>query len=222
MQPVWLVLAGILAPVNWVASDRNANLIIYLTKPAFMLALIAWLWSTGGVKGPLAGFFVGALFGLAGDVLLLLPKNWFVGGLVAFLFGHVSYIAGFSPSWATFWPFGVPLAAALSVVASVVFSPLAAGAKAKGQSKLVLPILVYMVVLSSMALTALLTLSSPAWGRGPAVLAAFGGVLFLISDSLLAWGRFVRPLQHERFFGMAIYHLAQFGILVGAGWNYIH
>ena len=114
MQPLWLVLAGILAPVNWVASDRNANLIIYITKPAFMLALIAWLWSTGGVKGPLGAFFIGALFGLAGDVILLLPGNSFVFGLVAFLLGHVSYIAGFSPSWTTFWPFGVPLAAALA------------------------------------------------------------------------------------------------------------
>lgn len=221
MQNLWLVLAGVSGPVNWVASDRNIDKIIYITKPAYMLALIAWLWSTGDIKGPLVAFFVGALFCLAGDILLMLPERWFIFGLVAFLIGQIGYIAGFHPTLASFWPVGVPLAAALAVIGIAIFRPLAAGVRAKGMPQLVPPLFIYMVVILVMALSALLTLSNLAWRRGPAMLVSLGAMAFLVSDSLLAWSKFVKPFQHHRFIEMAIYHLAQLGILLGAGLNYI-
>lgn len=220
MQPLWLILGGIIAPINWVASDRKIDPVIYITKPAYMLALIAWLWTSGDIKGPMVAFFVGALLSLAGDVILMLPEKWFVFGLGAFLLGQVSYIIGFGPTLDSFWPYGIPLAAALAIIGASVFRGLAAGVKARGKPQLVMPMLIYMVVILVMALSALLTLSNPGWERGPAVLASTGALAFITSDSMLAWSRFVRPFPHNRLVEMAIYHLAQFGILVGAGWNF--
>ena len=45
---------------------------------------------------PARAWFVAALvFSLAGDVLLMLPREQFVAGLSAFLVAHLCYIVGF-------------------------------------------------------------------------------------------------------------------------------
>ena len=53
-------------------------------------------------------------------------------------------------------------------------------------------------------------------GVGTAAIAtAIGGVLFLASDSLIAWERFVRRLPHGPLAVIVTYHLAQALILIG-------
>ena len=220
MSIVWLLIAVFLAPINWVVSDRKVDKLVFLTKPAVMVALLAWLWSVGGSNGPLLSFFFGALLCLAGDIFLMVPGNFFVAGLVFFMGGHICYITGFKPNLASFWPYGVPLAAALGLIASVIYRALAAGLSAKGIQRLRFPILIYILVICGMVLSALLTLSHQRWHVGPAVLVSIGGLFFLAADSLLGWNRFVRSVPHERFIGMMLYHLAQFGILIGAAWNF--
>ena len=44
---------------------------------------------------------------------------------------------------------------------------------------------------------------------------AFGGVLFLVSDTLIARDRFVAPVRHGKLLVIVTYHLAQFLILIG-------
>ncbi len=56
----------------------------------------------------------------------------------------------------------------------------------------------------------LVCLLRPEWPGSAAAMAAGGGVLFLLSDSLLAWDRFVRPIPRGRFWTMLSYHGAQF------------
>jgi alkenylglycerophosphocholine hydrolase len=41
-----------------------------------------------------------------------------------------------------------------------------------------------------------------------------GAVLFLASDSVLAWDKFVRPLAHGHLVVMITYHLAQTALVV--------
>ncbi len=44
--------------------------------------------------------------------------------------------------------------------------------------------------------------------------AVLGAALFLLSDSLLAWNRFVRPIAWAPVAVMVSYHLAQAGLLL--------
>jgi uncharacterized membrane protein YhhN len=105
MNGLWVPLAAAL--VDWAAVARRWRGLEYVAKPAVMLALLAWLWQRGPWPAPLAAFAVGLVLSLAGDVLLMLPPRFFLGGLVAFLLAHVAYIVGFN------WPVSAPPLAAL-------------------------------------------------------------------------------------------------------------
>lgn len=64
---------------------------------------------------------------------------------------------------------------------------------------------VYAVVISSMLITALLQRSS---------LYALGGVLFVFSDFILAWNRFVEPVPYSDYLILVTYYLAQWLIFI--------
>jgi uncharacterized membrane protein YhhN len=149
-------------------------------------------------------FVAGLVLSLAGDIFLMLPRERFVAGLASFLLAHVAYVAGFTVR-------GVDagmMVAALVVVAAVA-SPVAwkiVGAlRTAGAMALVAPVLVYMAVIVLMVAGAI-GAGAP-WGIA-------GAVLFLASDSLLAWNKFVSALPHGRVLVMVTYHLAQAGLVL--------
>ena len=136
----------------------------------------------------------------------------FVPGLAAFLVGHILFIVGLlhPPVPAGVPPFafsavglvvatvGVVLVEALP--ATVLISSLAS----RGQRALIPPVCTYVAAIATMVVVAL--------NVGVAA-AALGAVLFLGSDTLLAWNRFVRPVRFGPVGVHATYHLAQ-GLLV--------
>ena len=67
------------------------------------------------------------------------------------------------------------------------------------------PVALYMVVVSAMLATALATRSVPA---------AVGAALFVSSDAMIAWNRFVRPLRGADVGIMVTYHLGQAGLVL--------
>ena len=145
-------------------------------------------------------WFVAALvFSLAGDVLLMLPREQFVAGLSAFLVAHLCYTAGF---W-TDGPAALPLLVAALVVAAAIGSlgllrilP----AVRRAEPALVAPVAAYMAVIGAMVATALAT------GN---VVAGVGAVLFAVSDSMIAWNRFVGEFPGAGVWIMVTYHLGQ-------------
>ncbi len=210
-----------LAILNWLAAGCDLRWLIYFTKPAVMLLLAAYfalIQSQALTAGQWQAwlFLGGALCGLAGDVLLMLPENYFLPGLAAFLAGHLLYIAAFSANLAYFWPIGVIPGMALAAIAWLMYRRILTSLVGRRLYQMRLPILAYICVLTPMTLLALLCLSNPAWPPIPARLAALGGLCFLVSDGLLAWDRFVQPLPLARPLVMATYHLAQAFILIGA------
>ncbi len=81
--------------------------------------------------------------------------------------------------------------------------------------------LAYTIVLSLMLFSALLTFVRPAWSPGGALLVGLGAVLFYLSDSLIAWTKFVSPLRHGELLVMITYHLGQVMITLGAALNFL-
>ena len=89
---IWVAL--LFAALDWAAVARGWKVLSYIAKPAVMVCLIAWLGVNGGWSGVLLWFTAGLIFSLAGDIFLMLPKERFVAGLVAFLLAHLAYIIG--------------------------------------------------------------------------------------------------------------------------------
>jgi uncharacterized membrane protein YhhN len=178
-------------------------------KPLTTLLIIA-LAARGesalpGYRGLVSAALV---FSLAGDVFLMLPKDRFVAGLVAFLIAHLLYIAAFVQLGAhvTAWialPFLVYAAVLLRIVLPHV------------QRRLKLPVIVYAAALTVMAWQA----CERAWAARSAtpaeivgfggVLAAAGAVLFVASDSALAVNRFVRQFRGADALVLGTYFAAQ-------------
>lgn len=221
MTYTFLWIAPIFAMLDWIAVEKRWKLLEYVVKPGTMVVLLAWLWQNGAFSGWMVWFVFGVVFSLAGDVFLMLPSDQFVAGLVAFLLAHVAYIVGFSSA--------LPSLGLLSLLAPVFlglycwqfYMKLAAGLEARGKESLKAPVLVYAIVICLMVFSALLTLTREEWKMLPAWLCSAGAVLFLLSDSMLAWDRFVKPLTHARLRVMVTYHLGQFGIVLGAALHFL-
>jgi uncharacterized membrane protein YhhN len=215
-----VVVAGA-AVVNWLAVARKWRPLEYVSKPLVMLLLLAWLWQAGSLRGWMLWFAAGVVFSLAGDILLMLPRDLFVAGLASFLLAGVAYIVGFNPTFPPINPLTFALAAAVGLVAWRVHARICAGLRAREGSAFAIPVLAYSIVLTLMVLSALLTFARPEWHRLHVLIVSCGAVSFLVSDSLLAWDRFVVPLSHASLKVMVTYHLGQIGILAGAALHFL-
>ncbi len=85
----------------------------------------------------------------------------------------------------------------------------------KGMQWLVFPLAIYTIVITLMLLSALLTLSRPDWSSFAAGMVGLGALLFYISDLILAWDRFVSPLNNGRMVRKIAYPLGQAGLVIG-------
>ncbi len=198
-----LAVAAAFALANWYSRLRHDRRLEYLTKPAALAALVAAAVLLDPADPTRRAWFVAALIcGLAGDVFLMLPSDRFVAGLASFLVGHLFYIAGFMTEPPSLGAVAVSAAAVALVVGPVAVRLLRA-LRESGHEALAGPVAGYMGVIAAMWVAALAS-GNP--------LAGVGGGLFVASDSLIAWDRFVRPLRWAGVVIMLTYHLAQAGL----------
>jgi uncharacterized membrane protein YhhN len=207
---VWLVVAALAAGIDWIAVGLERRRLEYVAKPAVMVGLIGLAVSlTPGSSASDAArsWFVAALtFSLVGDVLLMLPRERFVAGLDAFLLAHVSYIVGLLVVIATTGLLVGGLVLGLLVVGTVIVlvgRPIVRAVRG-GRPGLVVPVIAYLAVISTMVVVACAT------GR-PLTIA--GALLFYTSDAILAWDRFVGRRRWGRVATHVTYHTGQ-GLLV--------
>jgi uncharacterized membrane protein YhhN len=216
-----LYLALLIAILDWLAVARGWRAVEYVCKPAVMLALLAWLAAIGGLHGWMLWFGLGLALSLAGDVLLMLPREHFIAGLLAFLLAHIAYIAGFNQTPPPFNLASLALALPVGLAIYALYPHLASRLRTPPFRRLRARVLIYATVISIMLFSALLTLVRTEWPAGPAILASLGALLFFLSDLSLAWNRFVRRLPHGRLQVMIPYHLGQIGIILGAAYFFL-
>jgi uncharacterized membrane protein YhhN len=201
--------------LNWLAAIFNWRKTFVFTKPLVLILLLTifMILSKGDLQ--LLWFYLALGFSLAGDSLLLYPTRAFILGLVAFLFAQVAYIMGLN---AILPPLIPTLLAALVVglLVLMVFLVFQAEVRKKPDLKRMRPaILLYALMLSVMALSAVLNRFKPAWNPTAACLTAIGGILFLSSDLMLAYNRFVHQFRSSHILVMMTYHLAQLLLVLG-------
>jgi len=169
-------------------------------------AAIVWV-QRDGLHGRYANAItVGLTLSVLGDALLALPGDLFVAGLLAFLAAHLAYTAAYvgrSRALAPAWLLMSLLAVGLMLAVLFQWGELGA---------MKLPVVVYAVVIGLMLWRA------GAQGRSGsgAHFAVLGAVLFVLSDAVLAWNRFVDHHDNLRYLNIALYWLGQWGIAASA------
>lgn len=199
------VVAGVAAVIDWWAVGTDRLGVEFLAKPAVVIALIGAALAIDlgvDVSRVQQGVLIAALgASLVGDVVLMTPDARFEAGLGAFLVAHVLYIIAFVPAFEV----STGLAAAVLIVGTsfAVAPQLMAAVRRRGRF-LTGAVGLYIVVVSVMGVVA----------AGTGVLtAAIGGALFVVSDALLGWGRFVGPAPGGRVLVHVTYHLGQAGLV---------
>jgi uncharacterized membrane protein YhhN len=218
MPAILFTLTCLAALIECAAVFKGWRTVEYIAKPGALVLLLLWLLVAGGAGGPLVWFGLAILFSLAGDVLLLFPneERWFPFGLGAFLLAHAAYIIGLNSPLPAFtaMTFGVALMVIFSVLPLI--RRILSGVQQKGLGQLFLPVRVYAAVISLMLFSALLTLFRMDWLSNPAYLVSMGAVLFVASDLLLAWNKFIAPVRHSHLLVMTSYYLGQIMLVAGA------
>ncbi|KAJ2240487.1 hypothetical protein GGI13_007651 [Coemansia sp. RSA 455] len=168
----------------------------YLLKPTVTL-LIAYPTKSGSNSG----IFWGLLFSTLGDICLMIPhEDMFVPGLLSFLVAHILYTVSFrdappSLSWTA-----IPFGAYVAVMMTALYPGIV-----KEEAIVQTGVVVYMLVISVMAYRASLS------GN---VLLVIGTLLFCLSDSILAWDKFLHSYAWCEFGIMITYYAAQLCIAI--------
>ncbi len=196
------VLVGALAFVavvaNWIAVAGRIKPLEYISKPTATVAIGALAVNTApaGLR-----VLVIAAFSLClvGDVLLMMPKDRFVGGLTAFLLGHAAFIGVFAqigwgePPPLAYVTIGLTAAAVAIVTARIV--PRAH----RIDARLSWAVGAYILTIFSMFVAAVAT--------GRPMLGA-GAFVFMSSDALIGFRRFSRLTESANVAIMILYHTA--------------
>ena len=200
-----VLLAALYIRVNQYGAPPVKLLLKTLASLAFVCLGLLGAARAGGAYAWLT--WIGLILGAAGDVLLQFmdcrPKDrepFFRAGLGAFLIGHVFYIVAFAllgrvTGWA------VLLAAVLFAALFLLQFP--ARMDLKNQK---VPVYAYTAVISVMTAFAVLSFGTGARGA----LVGLGGILFLVSDAILAL-IFFSPLREKSLptWNLITYYAAQ-------------
>lgn len=205
---VWAAaaLTAVVAVLDWRAVVRGDQRTERWAKPAVVVGLgvVALLAGAGGTTTGRWVLLALAL-GLVGDVLLLPGPDRFVPGLLAFLLGHLAWVAA-----CVSVGLGVPALGWVGLgvlsVALVAGRHILPAAHRDGGAALAGAVAAYMLVIGTMAVVG--------WATGR-LLVGLGASLFVASDTVLAIGRFVRQHRWTGPVVMVTYHLAQALLVAG-------
>lgn len=141
---------------------------------------------------------IGLFFSMIGDGTI----HWFIIGLSAFLIGHLFYISGFTRHIAFTWSrFSILIP--LLLFSIFIGNRLVTNLILADDKMLIIPVIAYIIVIAIMSLFA--TMTGNYW-------AAIGSIFFVISDSILAWNKFIAPIGYSGLWIMTTYYSAQFFI----------
>ncbi len=175
----------------------------YTFKPltiVFLMALV-WVAPRGTSSRYRYAIFVGLGFSLGGDILLMLPQDLFVPGLLSFLVAHLFYIAAFAPASLH----------RLSLACAIPFVIYGIGLNVwlyQHVGAMRWPVWGYTLAILTMVYFALRRcMIVRHWG---ALLACVGSVLFVFSDSVIAACRFRISFSRSGMVIVSTYFAAQF------------
>jgi uncharacterized membrane protein YhhN len=209
----WICL--VLAVTDWMATDQGWKRVRWVTRPGTLVALILWFTQVGHWTGPLAAVGLGLVFSLVGEIFFMLPRRFFLAGMGAFALTLLFYISAFNQlPLAMRWETALP-ALTVGGAFSVLNRRIGMGIRRQRETELLVPVVAYAILMDLMLLAALTTLMRSGWVPIGAIMVSIGGALFFLSNSLMAYNRFVRLWPNFEVYTMIAFHLAQ--ILIAGG-----
>ncbi|WP_347925183.1 lysoplasmalogenase [Pontimicrobium sp. SW4] len=194
------------------SSISSLQTLHYAAKPLILVSLTLFFYKNGNHLNRKTWIIMlfALIFSLVGDVLLMfvdMSASFFLGGLVAFLLAHIMYILAFIEKRnRTHKPLSFIII--LLIYASGLFYILK-----DGLGDMLIPVIVYIFIILTMAITASLRKNSVMTISYSLVL--IGALFFVASDSLLALNKFYSPIPSSNISIMLTYALAQYCIVLG-------
>ena len=184
-------------------STTHQNTLVKFTKPLLMPLLMLLAFQLNIKERNL---YIALFFSLLGDVFLMFSGELnFILGLGSFLLAHVFYILLFKNQFKFSLFSALPFASATFSYFLFIKSGI--------DQNLLIPVGIYCIVITLMGIFAA--------ARNTNImsynLVLIGSILFIISDSLIAFNKFYSPLTASSFWVMSTYGLAQF--LIVSGWS---
>jgi len=201
MKKYLILLYLVSAFVFCYAVNTENDILRTVTKPIPLTLLLLSLKPDSEYR---KFIFIGFIFSLAGDLFLLKIINQFILGLAAFLLAHVFYIIAFRIRIKTLKPLSSLPFYLIAAVLAYYFYPYL--------GNMLIPVLVYIFVIMTMVWRAFLQRNY----NKKAVYAFTGAVLFAISDSNIAFSKFVEDYEYSKIITIILYWFAQFLIAKSA------
>jgi uncharacterized membrane protein YhhN len=196
------VLAIISASIHLWGEYQGPDYLIYIFKPLTMIfiIIIAMLAKDPPSRLYKLAIAAGLIFSMIGDILLMLPVDLFIAGLVSFLIAQLIYTYAFRSGRSFRFRFIAILPFAVyGILIFVILFPWLNG--------MAIPVAAYLLVILVMAWQAWDQWDDKRtrWG----LLAFIGALLFVISDTILAVNKFVAPFWAARLLTLTTYFAAQ-------------
>lgn len=207
-----LLLIGLAAGLLYLFAGQmdNSAMLRLITKPIPVLLMALWV-SGLQVKGRYQlAIMVGLLLCALGDILLEMSDATFLPGLIVFLLGHVAYVVAFLQDTRKLHPFYGAAAYAYGFFAAVFLM------STGDLGGLIGPVYLYILIITTMLWRAASRMDAPALPRFSVWTGLVGALLFVASDSILAFRLFGTPIQLGGIAVMATYWLGQLGIALSA------
>jgi len=201
---ILLIIFIFLSAITYIVGDfLNKPLVKYFSKPitTILIILLAVLQQVEVSETYKYLIIIALVFSLVGDVFLMLPTDKFIQGLISFLVAHIFYIVAFTLGFGPYFEFSLLVPAAIY---AVIFLWILLPKTGKMKPAVIIYSLTLMVFLWQ------------ATGRfyyiaeTTALLTLFGAILFIISDTILAYSRFLKKYK----FSQTLIHLTYWGAQV--------
>ncbi len=218
---IFSIIYFLVLAIHIFAGEQDQGLIANISKPAILGLLIVYFLVDllKNKKRDSFGYLIlaGLVFSLGGDVFLIFQGEasmYFMLGLGSFLIAHILYITAFTKTYLVNHEIKFLQKYGWAMLLVVAYGWFFFNAIKDFLGPMIGPVLVYTMVISLMLLIALnrfrkVSTASFLW-------ITVGALFFVASDSLLAWNKFVRELDHSHLLIMLTYGLAQYGITRGA------
>ncbi|MHA1340580.1 MAG: lysoplasmalogenase [Promethearchaeota archaeon] len=224
LEPITLIqlfgaILGMVLLFEIIFELKQNKRMIYVFKPLLMPIIIAmYIFFIINFR-PFLNFdliyLLGIIFGWIGDILLIESnsKKRFLFGLVVFLLGHLFYSISFILMLLMFnsdgsffnsiaflnFAFFIPV-----IILGILFIPKAINSM--GEMKI--PGTIYSIVIVVMHILATLFILSGIYLFTLSIW--LGSLLFIISDIILAWNKFKKPIKLSKLWNMLTYVAGQF------------
>lgn len=212
---LWLNAFSLVAIVHIMFIVADNVLVTTITKYALMPLLMMHVWTNRkpgmSLRDPL---LVALFFSWMGDAFLLYDDRnslYFILGLASFLLAHITYILAFRRRMDT--PQGSSKNIRLLLLLPLIYAVALFSKLASHLDDMLIPVTLYTIVITLMCMFAILrygrTASYGFW------FVLIGAILFILSDSMIAWSSFYAPFNYSALLIMITYIMAQYLLVSG-------